>query len=319
MPVTRMTTLLGTRLPIIQAGMVYCSGASLAAAAANAGCLGVIGAGSMNPEVLDQQLTKLSSLTNDPVAVNLPLLYPRIEEQIAIAQSHGIKVFITSAGSPAKFTRYLKDAGCVVLHVASNPRLALKCQDAGVDAVIIEGFEAGGHNGREELTTLVLLQQCQNILRIPLVAAGGIASGGAIASALLMGADAVQIGTLFAAAAESSAHINFKQAIISADWSQTLLQLKKLVPVRLLRNTFAETLHDLEERGATRDELSNYLGKGRARAGMLEGDLDNGELEIGQVVSQVHDILSVAEIVENLCSDYDRTVKTFLSRHKIQN
>jgi enoyl-[acyl-carrier protein] reductase II len=314
LPQTPLTRLLGIRLPIIQAGMVYCSGAKLAAAAANAGCLGVVGAGSMAPEVLDAQLHKLKGLTSAPVAVNLPLLYKRIDEQIDTALRHGIRIFITSAGSPSRYTTQLKSMGCLVVHVASHPKLALKCQDAGVDAVIIEGFEAGGHNGREELTTLVLLQQCRGLLSIPLVAAGGIASGAAIAAALMLGADGVQIGTLFAAAAESSAHKNFKDALVAADWSDTALQMKKLVPVRLLRNPFAEGVRQLEERGAAADELAAYLGKGRARAGMLEGDMDNGELEIGQAVSQVHSVRTTAEIVDALCDDYSRSVGLFMNR-----
>lgn len=314
LPQTPLTKLLGTRLPIIQAGMVYCSGARLAAAAANAGCLGVVGAGSMTPEVLATQLTKLAALTTSPVAVNFPLLYSRLDEQIDVALQHGIRIIITSAGSPERYTRKLQNQGCTVLHVTSHPQLALKCQDAGVDAVIVEGFEAGGHNGRSELTTLVLLQQCQGLVKIPVVAAGGIASGAAMAAALMLGADGVQIGTLFAATSESSAHDNFKQAIVAADWSSTMLQLKKLVPVRLLQNVFAEGARQLEDKGASREELATYLGKGRARAGMLEGDTQDGELEIGQVASQVQAVRSVADVVATLCNEYSESVSHFLKR-----
>lgn len=307
-PSTRLTELLGIDKPIIQAGMVYVSGAKLAAAAAQSGCLGVVGAGSMAPELLASQLEKLKSLTSRPVAVNLPLLYARIEEQIDVALQQGIRIFITSAGSPSRFTQKLKDAGAIVMHVASHPALAQKCQDAGVDAVIVEGFEAGGHNGRDELTTLVLLQQCRGLLLIPLVAAGGIGSGAAIAAALALGADGVQIGTLFAASAESSAHDNFKRKMVEAQWSQTMLQLKALVPVRLLQNRFAEQVRELEQRCATKDELSRLLGKGRAKQGMLNGDLDEGELEIGQIVSQVASILPMSVIVESLRADYAQSV-----------
>ncbi len=308
LPATRLTKLLGIEKPIIQAGMVYVSGAKLAAAAANSGCLGVVGAGSMSPDLLASQLTKLKSLTANPIAVNLPLLYSRVEEQIDLALQHGVRIFITSAGSPARFTPKLKAANATVMHVASHPLLALKCQDAGVDAVVIEGVEAGGHNGREELTTLVLLQQCRGLLSIPLVAAGGIGSGAAIAAALALGADGVQIGTLFAASAESSAHDNFKREMVAAQWSQTMLQLKTLVPVRLLRNQFAEKVREMEQRCASKDELAELLGKGRAKQGMLNGDMDEGELEIGQIVSQIDSILPMSAIVEGLCADYAQSV-----------
>jgi len=305
----RICKLLGTRLPLIQAGMVWVSGGKLAAAAAEAGALGLIGAGSMKPDLLRHHIQKAKSLTSKPLGVNLPLLYSGADEQIRVALELGIRIFFTSAGSPKKVTPQLKAAGCVVVHVTSSPDLARKCEDAGVDAVVAEGFEAGGHNGRDEITTMCLIPQVVDAVKIPVIAAGGIADGRAIAAALALGADGVQIGTRFAATVESSAHANFKRAIVAAGPDATMLAMKKLVPVRLIRNKFYKDVAELEARGASPEELSTLLGKGRAKLGMLDGDLDEGELEIGQVASLVRDIPTVAELVRRLELEYTSSVR----------
>lgn len=299
--------------PIIQAGMVWVSGANLAAAAANAGCLGIIGAGSMRPELLDQHLKKAKTLTNGSLAVNIPLLYKYAQEHIDISLKNGIKIFFTSAGSPKKYTKYLKEKGCTVVHVTSSPELAKKCEDAGVDAVVAEGFEAGGHNGRDEITTMSLIPQVTQAVSIPVIAAGGIACGKSILAALALGADAVQIGTRFACTQESSAHINFKDAIIKAGSGDTLLSMKDIVPVRLLKNPFFEKVVELEKRCASKEELVELLGTGRARIGMLEGDLEEGELEIGQVSALIKDIPTVSKLVNNLIQEYKETIDSFSS------
>lgn len=296
---------LGIRVPIIQAGMVWVSGGKLAAASANAGCLGTIGAGSMKPDVLEHHIRKAQSLLQQgSLAVNVPLLYEKAEEQIDTALRLGIKVFITSAGSPKIFTSKLKDAGCFVMHVVSTPALALKCQEAGVDAVIAEGFEAGGHNGRDELTTMVLIPQVVDAVKIPVIAAGGVADARGMAAAFSLGAQAVQMGTRFVVTQESSAHILFKEAILRASPTDTMLMMKRHVPVRLLKNTFYEEVKKAEAAGADRASLENLLGHGRARAGMLEGDLAHGELEIGQAASMMKDLPTVAELVHHLASEY---------------
>ena len=299
--------LLPIKYPIIQAGMVWVSGGKLAAASANAGILGVIGAGSMTLELLDQQIQKAKNLTahHDRLAVNIPLMYEKNKEQMDIALKHGIRIFITSAGSPKTFTQYLKDQGCIVIHVTSTPELALKCQAAGCDAIIAEGFEAGGHNGRDEITTLVLIPQVVDAVKIPVIAAGGIADGRAMAAALCLGAAGVQMGTRFAATKESSAHDNFKQAILDAKSDSTMLMMKKVIPVRLLKNKFFDEVKVLEEKGAGKEELNLLLGHGRARAGMLEGDLNQGELEIGQVASLVKDLPTVEELVGRIVTEYE--------------
>lgn len=298
--------LLPISYPLIQGGMVYVSGGKLAAASANAGILGVLGAGSMKPELLDQQITKAKGLTQHPerLAVNVPLLYGRTKEQLEISLKHGIKIFITSAGSPKTYTSWLKDQGCTVIHVTSTPELAQKCELAGCDAVIAEGFEAGGHNGRDEITTMVLIPQVVDAVKIPVIAAGGIADGRTMAAALALGAHGVQMGTRFVATIESSAHENFKQAVVGAKSDSTMLMMKKSVPVRLLKNKFFEEVQELESRGASREELEKLLGSGRARLGMLEGDLENGELEIGQVSAMIHNIPTVAEVVESILNEY---------------
>lgn len=302
--------LLSIKYPIIQAGMVWVSGAKLAAASANAGILGVIGAGSMNPELLDQHLKKALLLTNNKknLAVNVPLLYSKTKEQFEVSIQNGIKIFITSAGSPKTYTSWLKDQGATVIHVTSNPELAIKCEAAGVDAVIAEGFEAGGHNGRDELTTLSLIPQVVQAVKIPVIAAGGIADAQGIAAAMILGANGVQIGTRFVATQESSAHDNFKQAIVAANATSTMLMMKKHVPVRLMKNTFYDEIKKLEETCASKEELIQHLGHGRAKKGMLEGDLLNGELEIGQIAGLIHDIPTVQDLVDKLVADYRKLI-----------
>lgn len=294
---------LGLSTPIIQAGMVWVSGAKLAAAAANAGALGTIGAGSMKPDLLRVHIRKAHTLTKGPLAVNVPLLYERTGEQIQVALDEGIKVFITSAGSPKLYTQKLKDAGATVIHVVSTPELAQKCEAAGVDAVVAEGFEAGGHNGRDELTTLVLVPQVVDAVKVPVIAAGGIADGRAIAAALALGASAVQIGSRFVATHEASAHENFKRAVVAAKATDTMLMMKRAVPVRLLKNAFFEEIKAAEEQCADAARLTEILGHGRARAGMLEGDLTRGELEIGQVAGMIKDVVSVRELIERLMEE----------------
>jgi enoyl-[acyl-carrier protein] reductase II len=290
--------------PIIQAGMVWVSGGKLAAAAANAGALGVIGAGSMKPELLREHILKAQSLTNKSLAVNVPLLYEKTGEQIDVALSLGIRIFITSAGSPKLYTQKLKAAGAFVMHVVSTPELAQKCEAAGVDAIIAEGFEAGGHNGRDELTTMALIPQVVDCVKIPVIAAGGIADGRAIAAALALGASAVQMGSRFVATVEASAHENFKSAVLRAGPTDTMLMMKRAVPVRLLKNPFFEEIKALENICADKEALEKALGHGRAKKGMLEGDLTNGELEIGQVAGLIHDIPTVEILVKRLMKEY---------------
>jgi enoyl-[acyl-carrier protein] reductase II len=303
-----ISSLFNIELPIVQAGMVWVSGGKLAAAAAEAGALGIIGAGSMQPDLLRQHIRKAKALTKKPLAVNIPLLYSKVEEQIEIALAEGIRIFFTSAGSPKTYTKLLKDKGCVVVHVTSSPDLAIKCEAAGVDAVVAEGFEAGGHNGRDEITTMVLIPQVVDAVKIPVIAAGGIGDGRGIAAAFALGAHGVQIGSRFAATQESSAHQNFKQAIVDAGAGATMLSMKKTVPVRLLKNKFYEGVTKLEEQGATKEALIEYLGKGRARLGMLEGDLQEGELEIGQVAGLIHDLPTVASLVIRLKQEYNAAI-----------
>ena len=292
--------LFGTRTPVIQAGMVWVSGGKLAAAAANAGALGLIGAGSMKPDLLRHHILKAKALTEKPFGINLPLLYHGVEEQIAVALELGVRIFFTSAGSPKKYTPMLKSRGCTVVHVTSSPDLAKKCEDAGVDAVVAEGFEAGGHNGRDEITTLVLIPQVVDTVKIPVIAAGGIGDGRQILAAFVLGAQGVQIGTRFAATVESSAHEHFKTAITEALPNSTMLAMRKLVPVRLLKNKFYDDIAAMEARCASPEELSAHLGKGRAKAGMLDGDLTEGELEIGQVAAMVRDIPTCEHLMTSL-------------------
>ncbi len=307
----KICDLLQIDLPIIQAGMVWTSGAKLAAASANAGALGVIGAASMAPELLRQHIRKAKALTKNPIAVNIPLLYHQTELQIEIALQEGIKIFISSAGSPKLYTSRLKSAGCKVLHVISNPNLAKKCEDAGVDIVIAEGFEAGGHNGRDEITSMVLIPEVLAAVKIPVIAAGGIGSGAAIAAAFALGAHGVQIGSRFAITQESSAHQAFKDAVVQADANATMLCMKELVPVRLIKNEFYTQMKALEDRCAPVEELSKLLGKGRAKLGIFDGKLDDGELEIGQVSGLINDIPTVAELVDRLKKEYEETIASF--------
>ncbi len=305
-----ITALLPIKYPIIQAGMVYVSGGKLAAASANAGVLGVVGAGSMTLELLEHHIRKAQSLTTHPerLAVNVPLLYSKTKEQLDIALKMGIRIFITSAGSPKTHTRWLKDQGATVIHVTSTPELAKKCEDAGCDAIIAEGFEAGGHNGREELTTMVLIPGVVDAVKIPVIAAGGIADGRSMAAAMCLGAQGVQMGTRFVATLESSAHENFKQAVLSANSASTMLMMKKHVPVRLLKNKFFEEVKVLEDRGASEEELISLLGHGRAKSGMLEGNLEQGELEIGQVSALIKNCPPMEELVKTIISEYQSTL-----------
>jgi enoyl-[acyl-carrier protein] reductase II len=305
----RVCRLLGIDQPIIQAGMVYQSGARLAAAAAEAGCLGLIGAGSMRPALFHEQLRKARALTSQPVGVNLPLLYPHIKECLRIALDEGIQIFFTSAGSPRRVAGLLKREGRINVHVVASPDLARKCEDAGCDAIVCEGFEAGGHNGREEITTMVLVPECARAVSIPVIAAGGIATGAQMAAALALGADGVQIGSRFAMTVESSGHAAFKEAVVEAGAGDTHLVMKSHVPVRLLRNAFRRQVEAAEARGASRQELIELLGTGRARRGMLEGDLEEGELEIGQVSGLIDDIPTVAEVVQRLLAGYVEAVR----------
>ncbi|PIK15698.1 nitronate monooxygenase [Halobacteriovorax sp. JY17] len=306
-----VTDLFNIQFPIIQAGMVWVSGAKLAAAAANAGCLGIIGAGSMRPDLLREHLKKAKSLTDKPLAVNIPLLYKYAEEHINTSLENGIRIFFTSAGSPKKYTQLLKEKGCTVVHVTSSPELAIKCEQAGVDAIVAEGFEAGGHNGRDEITTMSLIPQVVQAVTIPVIAAGGIASGQSILAAMALGADGVQIGSRFACTQESSAHLNFKNAIIAAKSGDTSLSMKEVVPVRLLKNSFYQSVLELERKCAGKEALVKLLGKGRAKLGMLDGDMNEGELEIGQVSALIKDIPSVSDLVDTLIREYRETLSTF--------
>jgi len=301
--------ILGIEHPIIQGGMVYNSGAKLAAAVSAAGGLGLIGSGSMRPELLRDQIRKAHSLTDKPIGINLPLIFKQAKENMDVALEEGVRIFFTSAGSPKRAMGPLKEAGCKVVHVVANPVLAVKCQDAGCDAVVCEGFEAGGHNGREEITTMVLVPECVAAVDIPVIAAGGIATGAQILAAEALGAAAVQIGSRFAVTVESSGHNNFKQAVAEAGPADTHLVMKSHIPVRLLKNPFRDQVMELEAGGASTAELADLLGTGRARAGMLEGDLETGELEIGQVSGLIDDVPNVAEVMDRLLKGYDEARK----------
>ncbi len=294
--------------PIVQGGMIWCSGWELASAVSNAGGLGLIGSGSMYPEVLRTHIQKCKQATDKPFGVNVPLLYPNIEEHMKVILEEGVKIVFTSAGNPKTWTRHLKDQGVTVAHAVSNVKFALKCEEAGVDAIVAEGFEAGGHNGREETTTLVLIPQVRQAVKLPLIAAGGIGSGQAIAAALALGADGVQIGSRFVATHESSAHINFKNSVINAKEGDTSLTLKQLTPVRLIRNPFFSQVDELEKKGGSVAELTELLGRGRSKKGMFEGDLEEGELEIGQVSASIQKIQSVQEVFDELLAGYRATM-----------
>jgi len=305
-----VTRLFSIRYPVVQGGMIWCSDWRLASAVSNAGGLGLIGSGSMTPDELRRNIRACRDATDKPFGVNLPLLYRHVDSMIDIVVDEGVKIVFTSAGNPKKHTAYLQQQGIKVAHVVSNLRFALKSAEAGVDAVVAEGFEAGGHNGYEENTTLNLVQEVSNALDIPLIAAGGIATGKAMFAVMALGADGVQMGTRFVASEESSAHPAFKQLIVNAKADSTLLALKKIVPVRLLKNDFALKVLELEKQGAGEEELRALLGKGRAKKGMYEGDVKEGELEIGQAVSLINEILPVAKIMENIVDEFNRTAET---------
>ena len=295
--------------PIIQAGMIWCSGWELASAVSNAGGLGLIGSGSMYPDILRIHIKKCKQATNKPFGVNIPLLYPNIEEHIKIIIEEGVKIVFTSAGNPKIWTNHLKQHGIIVVHVVSALKFALKCVDAGVDAIVAEGFEAGGHNGKEETTTFVLIPQIKSSISLPIIAAGGIATGTQMAAAFTLGADGVQIGSRFVATFESSAHENFKNKIIQAKEGDTQLTLKQLTPVRLIKNKFFDEVIQAEQSGASIEELKNLLGKARAKKGMFEGDLIDGELEIGQVSASINEIKSAAEVVNEIYSEFKSVIK----------
>lgn len=304
----RVCDLFKIEKPIIQAGMIWCSGWELASAVSNAGGLGLIGSGSMYPDVLRTHIQKCKAATNKPFGVNVPLLYPNIEEHMRILVEEGVKIVFTSAGNPKTWTSFLKERGITVVHVVSNVKFALKCEEAGVDAIVAEGFEAGGHNGREETTTLVLIPQVRAAVKIPLIAAGGIGSGVQMAAAFALGAEAVQVGSRFVATPESSGHQNFKDAVLNAKEGDTALTLKQLTPVRLIRNSFFGQVDAAEKRGATTEELQQLLGRARAKKGMFEGDLDEGELEIGQVSAAIRAIQPAAVVVEEIYSEFKTTI-----------
>jgi len=295
--------------------MIWCSGWKLASAVSNAGGLGLIGAGSMYPDVLEEHIRKCKKATSKPFGVNVPLLYPQTDQIIEIIIREGVKIVFTSAGNPVKYTSYLKDNGIAVAHVVANSKFALKAQDAGVDAIVAEGFEAGGHNGFEETTTMVMIPMLRKLVNIPLIAAGGIGSGKAMYAAMSLGADGVQIGSLFAASTESSAHDNFKNSIIEAGDGATYLTLKKVVPVRLIRNDFFNRIHKADQEGLDREQLSDILGKGRAKSGMFEGDLSEGELEIGQVSSMISEVKSAKDILEDIVNGFNTTADRMSGLH----
>jgi enoyl-[acyl-carrier protein] reductase II len=301
----RITQLLGINYPIIQAGMIWCSGWELASAVSNAGGLGVIGAGSMYPAVLEAHIIKCKAATTRPFAVNLPLIYPDIEQHIKIILDQQVPVVITSAGSPKKYTAFFKSNGIKVVHVVAGSKFAVKCEEAGVDAIVAEGFEAGGHNGADETTTMVLLPQVKRACNLPLIAAGGIATGQAMLAAFALGAEGVQVGSRFVASIESSAHPLFKQSVLKASEGDTKLHLKQLVPVRLLQNSFKQQVEAAELKGASAAQLLELLGHGRAKKGMFEGDLEQGELEIGQVSALIEDILPASQIVQQLVDEFN--------------
>lgn len=296
--------LFNIKYPIIQAGMVWCSGWKLAAAVSNAGGLGIIGAGSMYPEVLRTHIQKCKQATSKPFAVNVPLLYPNVKEIMDILVEEKVKIVFTSAGNPATWTAFLKENGITVVHVIANTKFALKAQESGADAIVAEGFEAGGHNGREETTTLCLIPMIRAAVKIPVIAAGGIASGKSMLAAFALGADAVQVGSAFAVAEESSAHPNFKERILSSAEGDTKLRMKKLVPVRLLKNEFADAVAQAEAEGAGAEKLAELLGRARAKLGMFEGDMQQGELEIGQVSAMLNEIKPAAEILKNMWNEF---------------
>jgi len=301
----RITNLFNIKHPIIQAGMIWCSGWELASAVSNAGGLGIIGSGSMYPEILDEQIAKCKAATNKPFAVNLPMIYPDIDQHIKTILKHKVPIVFTSAGNPKTWTPLLKENGITVVHVVSSLKFALKSEQAGVDAIVAEGFEAGGHNGREESTTMTLIPIVASQLKIPLIAAGGIGTGAGMLAAMALGADAVQIGSRFVATPESSAHQNFKQTVINTQDGGTELTLKQLTPVRLIKNDFYNKIQTAYQNNASVDEIKDLLGRGRAKKGMFEGDLTEGELEIGQIAGLINEIKPAAKIVQEIITEYN--------------
>lgn len=303
----RITELFGIQYPVIAGGMVWCSGWRLAAAVSNAGGLGLLGAGSMHPETLIEHIDKMNAATDKPWGINIPLMYPEIDRLIEIIIEKGVKIVFTSAGSPKKYTARFHEAGIKVAHVVSSSKFAKKCEEAGVDAVVAEGFEAGGHNGREETTTLVLIPQVREAISLPLIAAGGIGSGKAMLAAMALGAEGVQIGTLFAVSEESSASDAFKQLCVDLGEDGTMLALKKISPTRLIKNELFAKIAEAESRGAEADELRELLGRAASKRGIFEGDLKNGELEIGQIASTIKEVKPVAQIMHELITDFHTT------------
>ncbi len=310
----RITSLFGIKYPIISGGMVWCSGWRLASAVSNAGGLGLIGAGSMHPETLREHIQKCKAATDKPFGVNVPLMYPEIETIMDIIISEGVKIVFTSAGNPKLWTKKLQDNGIKVAHVISSSKFALKSEEAGVDAVVAEGFEAGGHNGREETTTMVLIPQVRKSISIPLIAAGGIGTGSAMLAAFALGAEGIQMGTRFALTQESSASKEFKELCINLKEGDTILSLKKLSPTRLIKNDFYNTVQEAEDRGATAEEMRGILGRGRAKKGIFEGDLSEGELEIGQVSSLIEDLPTAADVVNSVIDEYNAKVESMISQ-----
>ncbi len=304
-----ITHLFGIQIPIIQGGMIWASGWRLAAAVSNAGGLGLIGSGSMYPEVLREHITKCKSATGKPFGVNVPLLYPNVEEHIQTIIEEKIPVVFTSAGNPKTYTSLLKQHGIVVVHVVSSSKFALKAQEAGCDAVVAEGFEAGGHNGREETTTMVLIPAVCEAVNIPVIAAGGIATGKQMLASMVLGASGVQIGSRFVASEEASSHANFKNLVLQTKEGETELSLKKVTPVRLIKNQFYHQIHQAEQQGASKEELEKILGRGRAKRGMFEGDLEDGELEIGQASCLIKKIMPAKEIIDEIWSEYQEGIE----------
>ena len=307
---SRITSLFGIQHPLVQAGMIWCSGWRLASAVSNAGGLGIIGSGSMYPEVLREHVRKCKGATDKPFAVNVPMLYPDLDKHMATIVEERVPIVFTSAGNPAQWTTFLKDQGITVVHVVSSVKFALKAEAAGVDAVVAEGFEAGGHNGREETTTLVLVPMVSDAVQVPVIAAGGISDGRSMLAAMALGADGVQVGSRFVCSVESSAHDAFKQRVLNSMEGETVLTLKELAPVRLLRNQFYREVQQAYASGASAEDLRILLGRGRAKRGMFEGDLENGELEIGQVSGRIHDVRPAADIVAGIMREFHETKAT---------
>ncbi|MFB3387425.1 NAD(P)H-dependent flavin oxidoreductase [Flavobacterium sp. LAR06] len=305
----KITQLFNIKYPIIQGGMIWNSGYKLASAVSNSGGLGLIGAGSMYPEVLREHIQKCKKATDKPFGVNIPMLYPNLEEIINIVVEEGVKIVFTSAGNPKTWTSFLKEKGITVVHVVSSSVFALKAQEAGVDAIVAEGFEAGGHNGRDETTTLTLIPMVKEKIQIPIIAAGGIATGRGMLATMILGADGVQVGSRFAASIESSAHNNFKETIVKVKEGDTQLTLKELAPVRLVKNKFYQDVQELYEKCPSKEDLVQLLGRARAKKGMFEGDLDEGELEIGQIAGLIHEILPVEQIIQQMMSEFEVAAK----------